>query len=224
MKKMIFLTIIFSYFLTNVSAKLEIDKAFITRERRTKDGQGVFTIYSPDIPINKMVKKEQLFTEFDCNGKNIRPKFIWNNPIKETKSFALTIFDKDADTGSGWWNWVIYNIPNDVNELGNVLPKNAVEVINDYGYVGYGGPCILDNKLKHNYVITLYALNIEKIDLDKDSTPAMVNLYLNKYKIKTATLSFYYEKPKISKENVKNKKEVEEIRIDINGKKVKKIR
>lgn len=197
MKKIFFL---FFYFVLclSLNAKTEIDKAFQGRSR--DDLKKKFTLYSPDMVNNQQVREEQFFNGFGCDGENISPKLVWAYAPKNTKSFAITIFDKDAKTGSGWWHWIVYNIPADINSVENgasnhekIMPKGAIETINDYGTSGYGGVCVLNNE-KHNYVITIYALNVDKLDLPKKATPAMVRYYINQHKIATATINVFYGK------------------------------
>jgi phosphatidylethanolamine-binding protein (PEBP) family uncharacterized protein len=78
---------------------------------------GKFTLTSPDIKPMAFIKNEQVFNGFGCSGKNISPALAWKNPPAGTKSFALMVYDPDAPTGSGWWHWIIYNIPADINSL-----------------------------------------------------------------------------------------------------------
>lgn len=198
MKKIFFL-VLYLLLISPLNAKTEIDKAFKKRNS-DKLNNKTFSLYSPDIYKDQQIREEQVFNGFDCNGQNISPKLIWQNAPSNTKSFAITMFDKDAKTGSGWWHWIVYDIPENLNKInegvsGNkkLLPKGIKEGINDYGMYQYGGVCPPKGE-KHSYVITIYALNVEKLDLLKNSTPAMVNLYLNKYKIKTATINAFYNR------------------------------
>lgn len=196
MKRIFLLTFILSiFFFNSLSAKTEIDKAFM---KRTKSTGTKFTLYSPDIYNGKEILSNQIFNGFGCNGKNISPKLVWKNAPKNTKSFAITIFDKDAETGSGWWHWILYNIPSnvftietDASENKKLLPKGAVQGLNDYGEKKFGGVCQTGGK-KHNYVITLYALDVEELKLPKNASPAMISYFLNMYKISTTTINAFY--------------------------------
>lgn len=207
MKKIFFL--IFSIFIVlPIQAKTEIDKAFIKRDVNVSKK---FTLYSPDIYDNKQIREEQVFDGFDCDGQNLSPKLVWKNIPEGTKSFAITMYNKDAKTGSGWWHWVIYNIPNDTNSIEDnasrnkkFMPKGSIEGVNDYGEYGYGGVCPPIG-VKQKFIITIYALNIEKIDLPKKASAAMIGLYLNDYKIGTATISAFYKREGDSKIFILNK-------------------
>ena len=79
--------------------------------------QGKFTLSSPEIPKKGQMKEVQVFSGFGCSGQNISPALAWKNFPPETKSFALMVYDPDAPTGSGWWHWIVYNIPAKVNSL-----------------------------------------------------------------------------------------------------------
>src|SRR6266571_4858543 len=95
------------------------------------------------------IAEAQVFKGFGCEGKNVSPSLAWRNAPAGTKSFAITVYDPDAPTGSGWWHWIVFDIPADVTSLpagvGNPAsgqtPKGAVQSKNDFGKPGYGGPC-----------------------------------------------------------------------------------
>lgn len=226
MKKIFILFFYFALCLS-LNAKTEIDKAFQGRSQGNLKKK--FTLYSSDMVNNQQVREEQFFNGFGCDGENISPKLVWTNAPKNAKSFAITIFDKDAKTGSGWWHWIVYNIPANVNLIENgasnhkkIMPKGAVETINDYGTKGYGGVCPLDNE-KHNYVIMIYALDVDKLDLSKKATPAMVRYYINQHKITTATINAFYgkEAKKVFNTNkiVKQPKNTKNVVVEKGGKK-----
>lgn len=197
MKKIFFYIFFVFLLIPSTYAKTEVDKAFI---KRTKSNTKKFLLYSPDIYDGRSILEDQVYNQFGCKGKNISPKLIWKNPPVETKSFAITIYDKDAKTESGWWHWIIYNIPADVgmlklgaSDVKKLLPKGAVQAINDYGFKGYGGPCPPVGA-KHNYVMTIYALDVEKLKVPKRATPAMTSLHINEHKIASSTIRAYYKR------------------------------
>lgn len=215
MRKFLFFLSFLFLFSTSLNAKTKIDKAY---KKRTDNSSSIkkFTLYSPDIYENRQIREEQVYNGFGCNGKNISPKLIWQNAPKETKSFAITMQDRDMQSGSGWWHWVVYNIPYDATMINNgasgvkkLMPKKAVEVLNDYGFKGYGGVCFSDNK-RHNYVITIYALSVEKVEFPRNVMPAMVSLYLNENKLSSATIKAYHNKSTVNKSgtlgNIKSSK------------------
>jgi hypothetical protein len=141
-----------------------------------------------------------VFSGFGCTGKNISPSLKWINAPKDTKSFAFTVYDPDAPTGSGWWHWVIFNISSGINELkadaGNLqkglAPKGSVQSVTDFGMPGFGGACPPEGDKPHRYIFTVYALKVEKLDLDEKALPALVGFFLNQHTIAKASLMAYY--------------------------------
>ena len=162
--------------------------------------QGNFTLMSKE--LKGQATQEQLYNSFGCTGKNLSPQLYWVNAPSQTQSFAVTMYDPDAPTGSGWWHWVVFNIPHKCNELppgaGDILkermPKEAIQSINDFGQYGYGGPCPPLKDGIHQYIFTVYALNVPNLDLTKDASPAMVGFYLNAHTIQKASIVVYYKR------------------------------
>lgn len=159
-----------------------------------------FTLSSSDIG-GQATKKEE-FNGFGCSGDNTSPALSWVNAPKGTKSFAITMYDKDAPTGSGWWHWVVFDIPANINKIKsgagnistNLLPKKAIQSITNFGKPGYGGPCPPEGHGPHQYVITVYALKTDKLGLDKNTNPAIVGYYLNANTIAKSSIVMYYER------------------------------
>jgi Raf kinase inhibitor-like YbhB/YbcL family protein len=123
---------------------------------------------------------------FGCTAKSLSPRLDWKNEPAGTKSFALTFYDKDAPTGSGFWHYVIFDIPADVHHIGlgdltnGRIPEGSVESITDAGKPGYFGPCPPVGR-KHTYIYTVYALKTERLGVPVTSTPGYVgfNLWAN---------------------------------------------
>lgn len=143
---------------------------------------------------------DQVFNGMGCTGSNQSPQLYWENAPTGTKSFVVTMYDPDAPTGSGWWHWVIFDIPANVLELatnaGNVdkglAPKGAIQSMTDFGQAGYGGPCPPPGHGPHQYIITVYALKTDKLGLDKNAGAPMVGFYLNQNMLAKASLVLYY--------------------------------
>lgn len=162
--------------------------------------QETFTLSSSD--IGGQATKTEEFNGFGCTGQNQSPHLSWKNAPKETKSFAITVYDPNAPTGSGWWHWVVFDIPSDINELvtgagdirQNLMPKEAIQSITNYGVAGYGGPCPPKNHGLHQYIVTLHALKTDKLGLDASTNPAVVGYYLWNNTIAKASLVFYYQR------------------------------
>jgi len=123
---------------------------------------------------------------FGCSGGNKSPQLAWTGAPAGTKSFALHCFDPDAPTGSGFWHWVVVNIPADVSELkldaGNaksgLLPKGALQTRTDFGTPGYGGPCPPEGLGAHRYQFTLFAVKQESLPVNVDTSAAVIGFQL----------------------------------------------
>lgn len=154
------------------------------------------TLTSPDIKPGATISDEQVFNSFGCTGKNVSPALSWSGAPKNTKSFALSVYDPDAPTGSGFWHWVVFNIPVDVSSLdkgagdpkGPAAPKGAVQSRTDFGVPGYGGPCPPKGDKPHHYIFTLFAVDTDKIDADENSSAAVVGFNLHFHTLAKATL------------------------------------
>ena len=164
--------------------------------------QSTFTLRSTTLGGNSTSQEE--FNGFGCTGDNISPQLSWSNAPEGTKSFAITMYDPDAPTGSGWWHWVVFDIPGDVNSIvenaGNVakglMPKKAIQSITNYGGPGYGGPCPPENHGIHEYMITVHALKVEKLGLDANTNPAIVGYNIWNNTIAKSSIVTYYERKK----------------------------
>lgn len=113
------------------------------------------------------------FAENAAHGQNIHPDLSWSEAPEGTQSFALTVFDPDAPTGSGFWHWIAFDIPASIASIGEGedLPSGVREWVNDYGYEGYGGPCPPEGRV-HRYIHTVHALSCEKLDVPAEATQA----------------------------------------------------
>lgn len=146
-----------------------------------------FALSSKSIEPNVSFPMQQVFNGFGCTGENVSPELSWTSGPTGTKSYAITVYDPDAPTGSGWWHWVVYNIPSSARELvvgagrehGVILPKGSVQGRNDFGVYGYGGPCPPVGDKAHRYVFTLYALKTAKLDLPKEASAAMIGFMIH---------------------------------------------
>ncbi len=165
-------------------------------------GQNTFTLSSTD--IGGQATKSQEFSGFGCTGNNESPQLSWANAPKGTKSFAITMYDPDAPTGSGWWHWIVFDIPANINELvtnaGNIslnlAPTGSIQSVTDYGSAGYGGPCPPEGHGLHQYIITVYALKTDSLGLTKDTNAAVVGYYLWNNTLAKASIVAYYQREK----------------------------
>jgi Raf kinase inhibitor-like YbhB/YbcL family protein len=159
-----------------------------------------FRLSSPEVKNNGKIGQEQVFSGFGCTGGNVSPELQWEGAPPETKSFALTVYDPDAPTGSGWWHWVIFNIPPSVHKLpanagtpsSGLAPKGSVQSMTDFGQTGYGGPCPPAGDKPHRYIFTIYALKVDPLPLKENASGAMVGFYLKQNALAKATLTATY--------------------------------
>ena len=142
----------------------------------------------------------QVFKGFGCNGKNISPQLEWSNAPKGTKSFAITIYDADAPTGSGWWHWIVFDISKDTHSISsnasslNLLPEGSIQGKTDYGENKFGGACPPKGDRAHTYTTTIYALDIKTLGLDKNASSALVGYMLNAHTIEKSSIITYYKR------------------------------
>jgi hypothetical protein len=122
---------------------------------------------------------------FGCSGGNRSPHLQWSDAPPGTKSFAITCFDPDAPTGSGFWHWVVVNIPAGTTEVpenagdpaSGLLPDGALQTRTDFGKPGYGGPCPPDGP--HRYVFTVHALSSERLPVAAETSAAVVGFNMH---------------------------------------------
>lgn len=159
-----------------------------------------FSIASTDLADSATIPAQHVYNSFGCSGKNISPQISWENAPAETKSFAVTVYDPDAPTGSGWWHWLVLNIPAQYSELPQnfgrknqfTLHDQIVQVRNDFGAFNFGGPCPPATDKPHRYIFTVYALKSEKLDLSENATAALAGFMINQNILDKASFSAYY--------------------------------
>ena len=163
-----------------------------------------FALSSPEIKTNGMIPKSFEFNGFGCSGENKSPALKWSGAPKDTKSFAVTMYDPDAPTGSGWWHWVVINIPADVSELAGgagslnstTLPKGAVQGRTDFGVAAWGGSCPPQGDKPHRYIFTVYALKTDKLDVPADATAALMGYMIHANTLDKASFTAKYGRSK----------------------------
>lgn len=163
-----------------------------------------FKLSSPEIKAGAMMPARFEFNGLGCSGENKSPALQWSGAPQGTKSFAVTVYDPDAPTGSGWWHWSVINIPAEVNELkpdaGNVsganLPAGARQVRIDYGVAAWGGTCPPVGDKPHRYLFTVHALKVDKLDLPADATAALAGFMINANSLGKASFTAKYGRKK----------------------------
>jgi Raf kinase inhibitor-like YbhB/YbcL family protein len=163
---------------------------------------GSFKLSSLDIADGEFMSKTQEFNGLGCSGGDVSPQLSWSNAPEGTKSFAITTYDPDAPTGSGWWHWQIVNIPTTVTEIAagtgstvkDLAPKGSLQIKNDYGKRGYGGACPPAGHGIHHYRFTVHALSTESLSLSEDASGALTGYMINANTIESSTIESLYKR------------------------------
>jgi Raf kinase inhibitor-like YbhB/YbcL family protein len=144
---------------------------FTVESDEVADGQPIAEAHTADARVGRP-------------GANVSPGLRWSGFPEGTKSFVVTVFDPDAPTGSGFWHWVLVDIPADVTELpagagsGEGLPPGAFHVRNDAGLKEYTGPFPPPGHGPHRYAIAVHALDVDSLGVDDSASPAVVGFNL----------------------------------------------
>ena len=144
-----------------------------------------FTVTSDDVADGQMMGNSQVYNGFGMTGENISPQLSWSGFPAETRSFAMRCHDPDAPTGSGFWHWLAIDIPATVTSLpagagaGDLsLPAGAFHVRNDFGTKDFGGAAPPQGDPPHRYVFAVHAVDVDKLGIDSDVTPAVAGFNL----------------------------------------------
>jgi Raf kinase inhibitor-like YbhB/YbcL family protein len=159
-----------------------------------------FSIRSNNIIEGSTISSKHVFNGFGCTGQNLSPHISWKGAPPETKSFALTVYDPDAPTGSGWWHWVVLNIPQDYNSLpinfGDSnqfnLQNGVNQIRNDFSNFSFGGPCPPVGDRPHRYIFTIHALRVEHLALTENATAALAGYMINQSTLSKASFTAYF--------------------------------
>ena len=157
-----------------------------------------FTLSSTDIVDGEQLQVAQLSVRL--GGQDLSPHLAWSDFPEQTKSFAVTVFDPDAPTPSGFWHWAIFNVPKDITELtqgigsdSGVLPADSIALKNDRSLTTFIGAAPPVGTGKHRYFFVIYALDTEKLELSPEATPAFLTFNLLSHTLAWASITAWYE-------------------------------
>ena len=161
-----------------------------------------FVLKSGSFADGDMLPKAFVHSAMGAGGDNLSPDLSWSGAPEGTQSFALTLYDPDAPTGSGWWHWVVYDIPATVTSLprgagaagGAILPAGAKMGHTDFGTADYGGAAPPPGHGPHRYIFTLYALNTPKLDVPAGCTAAYIGFNIHFAQLGEARLTALYQR------------------------------
>jgi len=165
---------------------------------------------SAEVSNGATIKDEQVLNTFTCTGNNISPSLSWTGAPKDTKSFVITVYDPDAPTGSGWWHWVVINIPPSTTSIpknagdvkANLMPAGAIQTRTDFGAPSYGGPCPPKGDKPHHYHFTVFAVDEDKLGFAQNdqASAALVGYELHFHTLAKASFVGLYGRPADKKE------------------------
>ncbi len=161
-----------------------------------------FELSSGDIAADETINLRYVFNGMGCTGQNLSPSLSWTNAPVGTKSFALMVHDPDAPTGgAGFWHWVVINIPASATGLAQgvgtpegraLAAAGARQIPTDFGTPGWGGPCPPVGDTPHRYHFTVYALNVDQLDLPANATASLAGFMVNSHALAKAELTARY--------------------------------
>ncbi len=160
-----------------------------------------FTVTSSDVSDGAVLPMPQVSGVMGAGGEDRSPQLSWSGFPEGTRSFAVTMYDPDAPTASGFWHWAVANIPASVTELPSGagdrdrpnLPGGAIQLRNDVGFAGYVGAAPPPGHGPHRYFIVVHAVDTEALDVSADTTPAVLGFNLSLHTLARATLVATYE-------------------------------
>ena len=160
------------------------------------------TLTSQDIKQGEFMSKVHEFNGYNCSGGDLSPHLKWSDAPKGTKSFAITAYDPDTYSGSGWWHWQVINIPITVMEIptgagsnkNSSTPIGSTQIENDFSIPAFSGACPPKGDGLHHYRFTIHALSVENIELPKNASGALAGYMINLHTIESSTIESLYQR------------------------------
>lgn len=162
-----------------------------------------FVVTSPDIAQNQRLKQPQVSGIFGAGGQDVSPALSWSGFPAGTKSFAVTCYDPDAPTLSGFWHWAVFNLPATTTSLpanagqaatGHGLPAGAITLKNDAGQARFVGAAPPVGHREHRYYFTVHAVDVAKLEVPAEGSPAYLGFNLNSHSLARATIMATYKR------------------------------
>jgi hypothetical protein len=162
-----------------------------------------FDVTSDDVREGEKLDKPQVSGIFGAGGEDISPQLAWSGSPDGTRSFAVTCYDPEAPTASGFWHWAVVDIPADVTKLargagdeqGSGLPSGAFQLRNDAGVRQYVGAAPPPGHGRHHYYFVVHAVDVASLGIDPDATPAFLGFNLFSHTLGRAIIDAWYEAP-----------------------------
>ncbi len=162
-----------------------------------------FELTSDDVKNGAQLPQPQVSGIFGAGGEDVSPQLAWSGFPESTRSFAVTCYDPEAPTASGFWHWAVADLPGSVTELargagdeeGKLLPAGSFQLRNDGGMARYIGAAPPDGHGKHHYYFVVHAVDVESLGIGKDATPAFLGFNLFSHTLARATIVCWYEVP-----------------------------
>jgi Raf kinase inhibitor-like YbhB/YbcL family protein len=157
-----------------------------------------FEVHSDDASHGETLAKPQVSGVFGAGGDDVSPQLSWSGAPDGTQSYAVTVYDPDAPTASGFWHWAAFNIPADVTSLpsgasSDGLPDGTVQLKNDGGTVGYIGAAPPAGHGPHHYYVVVHAVDVPTLDIAADASPAFLGFNLFSHTLGRAVIVPVYE-------------------------------
>ena len=160
-----------------------------------------FAVTSSDVTDGGVMPMPHVSGVMGAGGEDVSPQLAWSGFPEGTRGFAVTVYDPDAPTASGFWHWVVTGIPASVTELprgagdqeGSGLPEGARQLRNDGGFPGYVGAAPPAGHGPHRYFVVVHALDVPDMGVPAEATPAFHGFNLFGHTVARATLVATYE-------------------------------
>lgn len=159
-----------------------------------------FAVTSTSFTDGDTLPDLHVFDSWGMSGGNVSPQLAWSGAPAETKGYAVTCFDPDAPTPSGFWHWLLVGLPSDCTHLpegagaerSRHLPSGALQMRNDYGLKAYGGAAPPAGDREHRYLFAVHALDTDDLGLDDNTSGAATGFTIGAHTLARAVITATY--------------------------------